>query len=150
MHCLPPIFYRREPEMGRDREGTAMTGTAKDTGGQPWASPFLSAPQFPHHKPVGPENMTATQAQTIPEPLTLACLGVNVGFQGVLESKSIIIHCCLLYFSGKTVEKQDSWNRLSECGLGAVAIRTLLHPQLSNGTQMCVCHAGKAWRWAMV
>lgn len=62
MHCRPPIFYRRELEMGRDREGTAVTGKAKDTGGQPWASPFLSAPQFPHYKPVEPENMTATQA----------------------------------------------------------------------------------------
>ena len=39
----------------------------------------------------------ATQASTIPEPLMLA-FWANVGFQWVLENKSIILHCCLLYF----------------------------------------------------
>lgn len=71
-----------------------------------------------------------------------------MGFQWVLESKNSIIHCHLLYFSGKTVDKQGSWDRLSEYGLGA--IRPLLHPLPSNLTKTCVRHVQKAWRCGVV
>lgn len=69
---------------GKDREGTARRGTAEDTGAQPWASPLPSAPQFPHHRPMGPENPMVTQASTIRNlcswPLKGKC-GLPVGLE---------------------------------------------------------------------
>ena len=45
----PSILHKGTPENlnGKDREGTAVRGTAKDTGGQLWDSPFPSAPVSP-------------------------------------------------------------------------------------------------------
>lgn len=56
-----------------------------------------------------------TQTSTIQEPLMLVWgVGNKCGLSVGLEGKNIIAHCHLLHFSGKTTEKQDSWNRLSE------------------------------------
>lgn len=142
MSCPSPHQYFTE---GDPRwEGTDERGLAKDTDGQPRASPCSSAPQFPHHQPVGPEKSDGHASSDHSRTSDVGCRGL----WGVSESKNVLIHSCLLYFSGKTVEDQGSWDRLSEYGVGAAAMRTGLHPPLSNLTKMCAGGRRGGGGWA--
>lgn len=71
-HALPASRILQKGTVGAPR-GKGQRGNEDEehsqghTGGPPWASPLPCARRLPHHKTEGPEDLTATQVETLLE-----------------------------------------------------------------------------------